>query len=52
MNTSPMVLCTSENISGISITFKQRFETEYLRNNKTSGAKNIRCFPVSPLKTD
>ncbi|RYG61201.1 hypothetical protein EON64_18755, partial [archaeon] len=25
--------------------FKQQFQTEYLRNNKANGSKNIRCFP-------
>jgi hypothetical protein len=31
------------------IKFEQSFETEYLRNNKTNGSKNIRCFPKCSL---
>jgi hypothetical protein len=29
----------------ITVTFPQQFQDEYSRNNKSSGVKNIRCFP-------
>ena len=45
-SSAPVVLCTPGNTGEIAIKFKQRFQAEYLRNNKTSGAKNMRCFPV------
>ena len=31
---------------GVGIAFVSKFKTHYIRNNRGSGKKNIRCFPA------
>ena len=37
-------IMTADNVS-YSLTFKTKFQDTYLRNNRHTGGKNLRCFP-------
>jgi len=47
------IISSYSQYQGFQIFFQQEFKEKYLRNTKTAGVKNIRCFPCcsTPVHT-
>jgi len=53
MMQASLITCDTSPYQGFQIYFQQVFKEKYLRNTKTAGVKNMRCFPCcsTPVHT-